>query len=330
MRRNSRRPISKSMFIYSLLALLAASIIATLLTRPAPRSYTTVRLAETEHEEVSFRNERQNIDLAGLLFKPQEDGLRPGVVIVHGSGTSIRDNGWYLTMVQYLQQNGIVVLLPDKRGSVKSGGNWRTSSFHDLATDTIAGVEWLASQKSVDPERIGVVGLSEGGHIAPLVANQMSGLAFVVSIVSSTIPMHELLVYEENYNLREFGIPPGLSNVFAYLGAWSLIYLRQKEHWDAIGNFDTAPYWKQISIDALALYGENDTNVPSARSADVLQAMNKPNIKVKIYPDSGHALESPIGEGTSIFREDALSDIVDFIHDATHYYHLNDQGVSYQ
>lgn len=303
--------------VWGLVALLVSSSIATLATRPKARSYTFVRLADTDHHEVRYRNSRQKIDLAGLLFLPQQQALSPGVVIVHGSGSSIRANGWYLTLVKYLQDNGIVVLLPDKRGSEQSGGQWRTASFNDLATDTMAGVDWLAQHEMVDPERIGVIGLSEGGHIAPIVASQMPELAFVISIVSSAIPMHELLVYEENYNLRELGIPPVLSNLFAYLGAWSLIYVRQKDHWDAIGNYNPAPDWEQVSIPALALFGEVDTNVPSERSAGVLRSLGNTNIEIKIYPGSGHALQSPVGEGTSIFREDALIDIVTFVNRAT-------------
>ena len=296
-----------------LVILLVISSIATLATRPKARSYTWVKLAETQHQEIQFHNSQQNLDLAGLLFLPEENDQAPGVVIIHGSGPSIRDNGWYITLVKYLQDHGVVVLLPDKRGSEQSGGQWLTASFDDLATDTMAGVEWLMQHPSVDPKKIGVVGLSEGGHIAPVAANQIPELAFVVSIVSSAIPMHELLVYEENYNLREFGIPPGLSNIFAYVGAWSLIYARQKDHWDAIGNYDPAPDWSKVSIPALALFGEEDTNVPSVRSAKVLRSLGNTNIETKIYPGSGHALQSPEGQGTSIFREDALVEIVSFI-----------------
>ncbi len=307
----------KSKLFAGLLALLVVSVIATLMTRPQPRSYTWVRLAETDHREIFFRNEYQDIDLAGLLFLPAGEGPHPGAVIIHGSGTSIRDNGWYLTLVQYLQEHGVAVLLPDKRGSEKSEGDWRTASFDDLATDTIAALDFLKSSQAVEPGKIGVIGMSQGGHIAPLVANQMPELAFVVSVVSSVVPLHEQLVYEENYNLREFGVPPVLSNVLAYLGAWSLIHVRDKQHWDAIGNYDSAPDWQALSTEALILYGEDDTNVPSRRSAEVLRSMDKPNFEISVYPDSGHALETPVGQGDSIFREDALRDIVQHIRTAT-------------
>ncbi len=129
--------------------------------------------------------------------------------------------------------------------------------------------------------------------------------------------MHDLLVYEETHNLRELGILPGLSDLFAYPASWSIIYFRQREFWDAIGNFDPVPYWHGLSVASLVLYGENDTNVPSSESAAILRSLRNPNIDVRIYEGSGHALESPEGSGKSIFREDALRDIRDFIFSMT-------------
>jgi pimeloyl-ACP methyl ester carboxylesterase len=109
------------------------------------------------------------------------------------------------------------------------------------------------------------------------------------------------------------GILPGLSNLLAYPAAWSLVELRQTQFWDAVGNFDPIPYWEGVGVDSLVLYGEKDTNVASSRSADRLRSLGKANIEVRIYPGSGHALESPRGAGKSIFRQDALRDIREFI-----------------
>ncbi len=125
--------------------------------------------------------------------------------------------------------------------------------------------------------------------------------------------MHDMLLYEENYNLREMGFLPGISNAFAYPGSWSLIYARDKGFWDAIGNFDSVPYWRRLSIESLVVYGELDTNTPSIESAAILRSLGKPNIDVRIYEGSGHAVESPVGEGNSLIREDALGDIAEFI-----------------
>jgi dienelactone hydrolase len=272
-----------------------------------------VRLRDVEYEDITFDNSDQDLTLGGMVFVPEGEGPFPAAVIIHGSGTSRRDSMWYLTLSEYLRENGVLVLLPDKRGSERSEGDWTTASFGDLATDTIAGLDVLMSREDVDPSSVGVIGLSQGGHIAPLVADRREDVAYVVNIVGGAVPMHRALIYEENHNLRELGVLPGFSNVLAYPAAWSLIYARQREFWQAIGNFDPVPYWEDLKIPSLALYGEEDTNVPTARSADILRSLDSPTLEVRIYPGSGHALESPEGEGNRIFRQDALDDILSFI-----------------
>ena len=299
------------------LSLLIVPVLITQLARPEARRFESVRLDDTHYQEISFLNVEQEVGLAGMLFVPEGDGPFPGAVIIHGSGTSRRDSGWYLTLTQHLQDNGIVVLLPDKRGSEKSDGNWRTASFDDLATDTLSAIEYLKNQQDVALSEIGVIGLSQGGHIAPLVADKSQDVGFLVNIVGGAVPMYDLLVYEETHNLRELGILPGLSNLLAYPSSWSIIYARQKGFWDAIGNFDPVPYWQGLSAESLVLYGENDTNVPSSKSAAILRSLDNAKIEVRIYEGSGHALESPEGKGNSILREDALKDIVDFVFSVT-------------
>ena len=308
---------SKTVLLLGLLALLIVPVLVTQIAKPDRRSFERVELKDTSYQEISFQNAAHNLELAGMLFVPEGDGPFPAAVIIHGSGTSHRDSGWYLTLTQYLQENGIVVLLPDKRGSEQSEGDWRTASFEDLSTDSVAAVSFLKNQEEGTISDIGVIGLSQGGHIAPLVADQTQDIAFVVNIVGGAIPMHDLLMYEETNNLREFGIIPGISDLLAYPASWSITKVRQRGFWDAIGNFDPVPYWQRLSVESLVLYGENDTNVPSSESAAILRSLGNPNIEVKIYEGSGHALESPEGKGRSIFREDALRDIRDFIYSST-------------
>lgn len=304
---------------WSIVALVLAVLFVPVLVRqllPAEsRQLDRVALADTQHFEISFQNQMQNLALAGLLFVPEGDGPFPAAIVIHGSGTSRRDNGWYLTLTKHLQNSGIVVLLPDKRGSEESEGNWRTSSFEDLATDTHAAIEYLREQQSVPISRIGVIGMSQGGWIAPLVAEQEDELAFLVSMVGSVVTPREQLLYEENYNLRQVGFLPGISNVLAYVGSANVRYLAQPELYELIVDYDPLPYWRTISIDSLALFGADDTNVPSAESTKRLMTLNNPNVRVKVYEGSGHALESPRGHGNSIIRGDALEEISDFIRD---------------
>jgi len=307
----------KTVLLLGFLALFIVPVLVTQIFKPEQRSFKWVELEDTRYREISFQNTAQDLELAGMLFVPEGDGPFPAAVIIHGSGTSRRDSGWYLTLTQYLQENGVVVLLPDKRGSEQSEGDWRTASFEDLATDSVAAVSFLKNQKEASISGIGVIGLSQGGHIAPVVANQAQDIVFVVNIVGAAVQMHDLLVYEETQNLRKWGILPGISDLLAYPASWSIINVRQSRFWDAVGNFDPVPYWQGLSVESLVLYGENDTNVPSSKSAAILRSLGKSNIDVRIYKGSGHALESPEGMGRRIFREDALRDIRDFINAMT-------------
>lgn len=107
---------------------------------------------------------------------------------------------------------------------------------------------------------------------------------------------------------------PGTSNVLAYVGSVNVRYLAQPELYELIVDYDPLPYWRDISIDSLAMFGADDTNVPSAESAKRLISLDNPNIHVKIYDGSGHALESPRGYGNSIIRTDALDEVSKLIH----------------
>ena len=308
------------------MAALAAAVVAVVfipvlvrqLLPSEQRHLERVVLADTRHAEIAFQNRTQDLALAGLLFVPEGAGPFPAAVVIHGSGTSRRDKlGWYLTLTKYLQDSGIVVLLPDKRGSEKSEGDWRTASFEDLATDTRAAIEYLRTQRSVPLSGIGVIGMSQGGWIAPIVASQESDLAFLVSMVGPMVTPREQLLYEENHNLRQLGFLPGISNVLAYIGAANVRYLAQPQLYKLIVDYDPLLYWGRISVDSLALFGTDDTNVPSAESARRLKSLGNPHVRVKVYEGSGHALESPLGHGNSIIRNEALEDISAFIRDAS-------------
>ncbi len=277
------------------------------------RQFTGVRLSETSYTEVFFRNEEQSIDLAGMLFVPSGSGPFPGVVIIHGSGPSMRPNGWYLTLTKHLQDNGIAVLLPDKRGSEKSGGDWKTADYEDLSTDTLAALNYLRNESGLPLNQVGIIGMSEGGKFSPLVATKAGDLEFVINVVGSAVLLKEQLLFEENYNLQQMGFPPGISYLVALFSTAHIRYVREPAFWRKVSDFNPNVYWKELNTRSLILYGEDDTNVPSKESAQRLQALNNQNLRVLIYENSGHALEDPPSQGNSIFRADALNEICEFV-----------------
>jgi len=299
------------------LLLVAIPILKAQLVPSERRTLQGVQLCELEYQEVKFRNAEQDIKLAGMLFLPEGEGTFPAVVVIHGSGTSRRDNPWYLSFTKYLMDHGVAVLLPDKRGSEASGGDWRTSSLEDLATDTVAAVHYLRQVHAQKVSAIGVLGASQGGQIAPIVAARSPEVQFVIDVVGASVPIGEALLFEERNNLREFGLLPGLSDVLAHVTSFYIRTVAQRTFWDAIGNFDPVPFWRQITVPSLVLYGALDTNVPTRASVDRFAELDRRDIQVVVYEGSGHPLEDPIDRGDRIVRTDALEDIVRFIRQAT-------------
>ena len=299
--------------IVVILAIVFGPVVLKQVAPPEERTFQRVYLADVEYTEVSFRNETQDLDLAGMLFVPDGEGPFPAVVIIHGSQASHRDSNWYLTLSSYMQKNGVAVLLPDKRGCEKSQGDWYTSSFEDLATDTLAAIDFMKSQDSVEVAQIGIIGLSQGGIIAPIVASQSPDLDFVINMVGPSVPLQEQLLHEGKFEMRETGFLPGVSNLFSHAYAFILENITLKEWWETVGNFDPLPYWQKVNIPVLVLHGSEDHNVPSAESKERFEALGKDNIRIIMYEGSGHGLEDPPGTGDRYIREEALSDMLNFI-----------------
>jgi uncharacterized protein len=150
-------------------------------------------------EEVSYDNKVQNVTLAATLTIPQGKGPFPGVVLITGSGPQDRDESLlghkpFLVLSDYLTRHGIAVLRADDRGTGKSTGIFSTATTADFATDTEAGIAYLKTRAEVDPHRIGLIGHSEGGVIAPMVAARNSDVAFIVMMAGTGVPGDEILV----------------------------------------------------------------------------------------------------------------------------------------
>ena len=305
--------IRKRYLVALVLLIVVGPVVIRQLLPPEPRSYSGITLGEVQYREVAFRNATQDIDLAGMLFVPDGDGPFPAAVIIHGSGTSNRQNRWYLTLAKHLQGKGIAVLLPDKRGSEQSGGDWRTADFEDLATDTRAAVDFMQAQELVAISSIGIIGMSQGGWIAPIVARDSNDLGFVVSMVGSAVTPNEQLLFEEDHNLRQMGFLPGVSYAIALMSTRYLRHVSMAEFYAAVGDYDPVPLWADMGVPALAIFGRDDTNVPTGESVARLNAAGNDAIEVVVYDGSGHAVQDPVGQGDRLIRGEALAAISDFI-----------------
>ena len=277
-----------ALITFAFLVLVAVFLaIPYLLRDTSSRSVVGPSLDELTYETVAFQN--GDLDLAGLLFLPDGDAPFPGAVFIHGSGTSRRDNAWYLTFVQELQANGIAVLLPDKRGSEHSGGDWRDRSFEVLATDSDAAIDLMAEIADIDHDRIGLIGFSQGGFIAPVVASKRSDIAYVASISGSGVSTEEQLWFEEVNNIVEMGTYRFVARLVA---RFTVPSIQQRVTWRATAGFDPMDYWPEVEEPVFAALGGGDTNVPAEESARRLETLSG-DVVVKIYPDGGHAIWDP-------------------------------------
>ena len=129
----------RKVILLAVLIFVAILLLPLIFNKKRPPHFEAPSLSDIDYSEVFFTNKIDNLKLAGMLMLPDGLGPFPTVVIIQGSGPSFRDNGWYLSIAKHLQENGIAVLIPDKRGSEKSEGEWIGASFDELANDAIGG-----------------------------------------------------------------------------------------------------------------------------------------------------------------------------------------------
>jgi len=153
-------------------------------------------------EPVVFDNPRAGVRLAGTLTYPNGRGPFPAVVLIAGSGPSDRDETLFghkpfWVLADALTRRGIAVLRYDKRGIGASTGDPATVTMEGYADDALAGVEYLKKRMEVaDPARIGLIGHSEGGTVAPMVANRSQDVSFVVLLAGDGVVGEQLLLLQ--------------------------------------------------------------------------------------------------------------------------------------
>lgn len=155
-----------------------------------------------EIEEVTFVNQKDKITLGGTFTSPKSDNF-PVVILISGSGQQDRNSEIlghkpFWVIADYLTKNGIGVLRVDDRGIGQSGGDFNTSTSFDFATDVESAIAFIKTKKGVNHKKIGLIGHSEGGMIAPIVASKDKNINFIVLLAGPGIPCDELLI-EQTY-----------------------------------------------------------------------------------------------------------------------------------
>jgi len=151
-----------------------------------------------KEEEVTFKN--GDITFAGTLSIPPKKGKHPAIVMITGSGPQDRDEAVagfkiFKVIANYLTTNGIAVLRYDDRGVGKSTGkSVDQSTSEEFSTDVIEAINFLKKRDDINPKQIGLVGHSEGGLIAPMVASKTNDVAFIVCIAGPSVNGAEIIL----------------------------------------------------------------------------------------------------------------------------------------
>ena len=226
--------------------------------------------------------------LAGTLTVPPGAGLHPGVVYVSGSGDTLREEAQWLQGL--FVARGIAVLAYDKRGIGQSGGVYTGSLASDdtigtLAGDAAAAARFLAAQKGIDPKRVGLYGLSQGGWIIPQAAVRANG---VVSWA----------VIEPGPTVTQ-----GESDTFAGLAAGLPIAEAERQaHAQGPSGYDPAPWIRKLSIPVLWLYGGQDRAQPAGTSMQVLRGLSTGHdFTTRLFPSAPHPLFDRDGFPSELF-----------------------------
>jgi len=253
------------------------------------------RAGEVVTEDVSFRGGDGETLNGTVVSPPREDVQLPGVVLVHGAGPGLRE--WHRQEAEAFARAGIVAMIYDKR---TEGYSLTERSYSQLADDALGAVDVLRRQDHVDPARVGLWGVSEGGWVAPLAAARSLDVDFVVVVGGSAVPPAQQEAWAKANRLRLAGVSSSMVRAYATRTVRLLV--------DA-GLFPEASYDPVAALErlrqpVLAIWGEHEEVSPPAESmsiyAEALGRGKTVGFTLRVLADADHAgYHAPDGESST-------------------------------
>ncbi|MFT4033075.1 MAG: prolyl oligopeptidase family serine peptidase [Siphonobacter sp.] len=170
-------------------------------------------------EEVSYWNKADSIPLNGTLTIPNQGKNFPAVILISGSGPQDRDETLFghkpfKIIAEYLSNRGYAVLRYDDRGGGKANKIYTDATIDNFAKDAEAGLDYLKTRPEINSRKIGFLGHSEGGSIAPMIASKRKDVAFVI-LMAAPGRRHDVMMAEQNRDLfRAMGVDSNLVNLY--------------------------------------------------------------------------------------------------------------------
>ncbi len=163
-----------------------------------------------KEKEVTIKTPDPKVKLSGTLTIPNGKGPFPAVILISGSGPQDRNEELmghkpFHVLADYLSRNGIAVLRYDDRGVGKSTGDFNKATSLDFAKDAEAAWNFLHKQKGVNKTKTGIIGHSEGGLIAPIVASANKHVGFIVLMAGPSVPGGIIIPDQQELIMRASG-----------------------------------------------------------------------------------------------------------------------------
>ena len=173
-------------------------------------------------ENVEYYNKDQSIHFGATITIPDGKGPFPAVMLVSGSGPQNRDadilgHKFFAVLADYLTRNGLVVLRADERGIGQSTGVFSTATSVDFASDISAGVDYLLIRPEVNKKKTGLIGHSEGGMVAPMVAVSRKDIGFLILLAGPGIKNIDLMTEQNAAIIESTGISKAVSTAYTTL-----------------------------------------------------------------------------------------------------------------
>ena len=268
-----------------------------LVVEEAGRPARTASRLSFRQADIEIRN--GEVVLAAVLISPDSERPHPGLVIIPGGGPQKRD----LVQSWWRAYHGFSVLTYDKRGTGSSTGEYKQAAILDLADDAAAAVNALSASPNVDKGRIGIIGHSEAGFVAPIVTSRSSQIAFAIVLSPSTAPMPQQILHEVETSMRCEGssgeeiakakaLRNSLNESVLENGSWPQlrrdIEAAEQEKWFRSArvspewkehsavmlerdrrylDFDPTKFWRRVKTPVLAVFGEVDTQVSTGEES---------------------------------------------------------------
>ncbi|MFC9993103.1 alpha/beta hydrolase family protein [Nocardia sp. NPDC127526] len=219
----------------------------------------------------------------GTVHAPAGAMGLPGVVLVHGSGNG--RNEQYAQVGEALARAGIVALRYDKRTEDYTPAH---RDYSLLADDAVAGLAALRNRPEVDPRRVGIWGLSEGGWVAPLAVSRASAAAFLITIGANSLPPAAQQNWANETRLMAGGVRGSMVDRLAPNAIRQLVGAGQF----AQADYDGVPVLQRIPQPVLAIWGELDRLTPPGDSLRgfraAFDAVGKTNYTLRTLPNAQH------------------------------------------